>query len=243
MSQGAGEERAGPTGAAAAAAAGRAPAAAPAGAAAPPPLPLFEHFVVCGLAGQGLQTVLGSQGFLGTEVKYKPSFLDRLPHCDDPKRQPPPQLPTVRPLPRAAPAPGAREAVARRSRPRGGSPQPHAAPGAAAAAAAAPRHRRASLEPPRALTDARMHTRQPAPRSAACRLAWTSSSRMTSPPPPSTPAPTPWCSQVCGGIPKQSLAQRHTPPARPSQRPTCRDPRPTCRGRRRQGVRQLPRIL
>jgi hypothetical protein len=63
---------------------------------APPPPPLFEHFVVCGLSGQNLQTVLGEQGFLGSDVKYKPSFLDRLPHHDNPKRQPPPQLPTVR---------------------------------------------------------------------------------------------------------------------------------------------------
>lgn len=62
----------------------------------PLPAPLFEHFVVCGLAGHGLQTVQGEPGFLGVEVKYKPAFLDRLPHGDDPKRQPPPQLPTVR---------------------------------------------------------------------------------------------------------------------------------------------------
>ncbi|KIY96716.1 hypothetical protein MNEG_11246 [Monoraphidium neglectum] len=57
-------------------------------------LPLFEHFVVCGLSGHGLQTVQGEPGFLGTDVNYKPSFLDRLPHSDNPKRQPPPQLPT-----------------------------------------------------------------------------------------------------------------------------------------------------
>jgi len=77
---------------AAAAATTNATAAAPS---APQQLPLFEHFVVCGLSGQNLQTVLGEQGFLGSDqVKYKPSFLDRLPHGDDPKRQPPPQLPT-----------------------------------------------------------------------------------------------------------------------------------------------------
>lgn len=58
---------------------------------------LFEHFVVCGLTGQSLQTVQGEPGFVGGTAKYKPSLIDHFPHVEDPKLQPPPQLSTVRP--------------------------------------------------------------------------------------------------------------------------------------------------
>lgn len=88
-----------PGGAAAAAATGAPLGAAPAGPdPGPSPPPLFEHFVVCGLSGAGLAAVSGEGGFLGSDVKYKPAFLDRLPHGDDARRRPPPpQLPTVSP--------------------------------------------------------------------------------------------------------------------------------------------------
>ena len=56
---------------------------------------LFEHFVVCGLTGQGLVSLNGDTGFAGAEAAYKPSYIDHLPLWDDPKDQPPPQLPTV----------------------------------------------------------------------------------------------------------------------------------------------------
>jgi hypothetical protein len=56
---------------------------------------LFEHFVVCGLTGQGLVSLSGDTGFVGTEATYQPNYIDHLPHWDDPKDQPPPQLPTV----------------------------------------------------------------------------------------------------------------------------------------------------
>eukprot|EP00879_Flechtneria_rotunda_P012714 GHRR01013277.1.p1 GENE.GHRR01013277.1~~GHRR01013277.1.p1 ORF type:complete len:1835 (+),score=708.37 GHRR01013277.1:594-6098(+) len=55
---------------------------------------LWEHFVVCGLSGSGLQTLQGDNGFLGTDHRYKAHFVDSLPHTGDHKRQPPPQLPT-----------------------------------------------------------------------------------------------------------------------------------------------------
>lgn len=57
---------------------------------------LWEHFVVVGLPNTGLQTVHGEPGFLGTDQKYKPAFVDSLPHSNfDEACRLPPQLPTV----------------------------------------------------------------------------------------------------------------------------------------------------
>lgn len=57
---------------------------------------LWEYFVVAGLPKVGLQTVQGDAGFLGTDQKYKPVFVDSLPHSTfDESCHLPPQLPTV----------------------------------------------------------------------------------------------------------------------------------------------------
>jgi hypothetical protein len=57
---------------------------------------LWEYFVVAGLPKVGLQTVQGDAGFLGTDQKYKPVFVDSLPHSSfDESCHLPPQLPTV----------------------------------------------------------------------------------------------------------------------------------------------------
>jgi hypothetical protein len=58
---------------------------------------LWEYFVVVGLPKAGLQTITGDAGFLGTDQKYKPAFVDSLPHSHfDEASRLPPQLPTVR---------------------------------------------------------------------------------------------------------------------------------------------------
>ncbi|KAF6266032.1 AEX-3 domain-containing protein [Scenedesmus sp. NREL 46B-D3] len=63
------------------------------------PKHLWQHFVVIGLTNnRPLQTVHGEPGFLGTEARYQPNFIDGLPHIDEAlnkTKQPPPQLPTV----------------------------------------------------------------------------------------------------------------------------------------------------
>lgn len=57
---------------------------------------LWDSFVVVGLPKVALQTIQGDAGFLGTDQKYKPAFVDSLPHTtfEEPCRLPP-QLPTV----------------------------------------------------------------------------------------------------------------------------------------------------
>jgi hypothetical protein len=66
-------------------------------AAAPQQEQLWEYFVVVGLPKAGLQTITGDAGFLGTDQKYKPAFVDSLPHSNfDEASRLPPQLPTVR---------------------------------------------------------------------------------------------------------------------------------------------------
>jgi hypothetical protein len=60
---------------------------------------VWEHFVVIGLThNKPLQTVHGEPGFLGTDARYKPDFIDCLPYVDEASnkgKRPPPQLPTV----------------------------------------------------------------------------------------------------------------------------------------------------
>lgn len=57
---------------------------------------LWEYFVVAGLPKVGLQTLQGEAGFLGTDQKYKPAFVDSLPNSAfDESCRLPPQLPTV----------------------------------------------------------------------------------------------------------------------------------------------------
>jgi hypothetical protein len=60
---------------------------------------LWDCCVVVGLPCTTLQTVQGDQGFLGTDHRYKPAFVDSLPYCifDEGCRLPP-QLPLVRAL-------------------------------------------------------------------------------------------------------------------------------------------------
>jgi hypothetical protein len=57
---------------------------------------LWEYFLVIGLPKVGLQTVQGDAGFLGTDQRYKPAFMDSLPKSTfDESCRFPPQLPTV----------------------------------------------------------------------------------------------------------------------------------------------------
>jgi hypothetical protein len=71
--------------------------------AAPPPhqhqQPLWDSFVVVGLPrsnSSALATVHGEPGFLGSASRYKPVFIDSLPHSSfDEHCRLPPQLPIV----------------------------------------------------------------------------------------------------------------------------------------------------
>lgn len=63
--------------------------------ASPPERAWIEHFLVCGLSAEGLQTVAGDIGYLGSKARYKPSVTDQLPHSSgNDSNSIPPQLPT-----------------------------------------------------------------------------------------------------------------------------------------------------
>ena len=55
---------------------------------------LVDYFVVCGLPPK-LVTTAGEVGYFGTNAKYVPGYIDRLPALDTPGNELPSQLPPV----------------------------------------------------------------------------------------------------------------------------------------------------